>query len=613
MGVVGFGAAAPAAFVAALLRTTDSTLPVGLYIGGVDVGGMSPAEAVALLNVRWKDYLANPVTFELDDRVWRPSGLEVGLRMDYRSVLRRVVEVQGGGGIVQRISGRSAPVNTTVNIAVFEPAVLREYISGIAQGFDQPAVNATVDHIDYRAAVLRPGQIGRVIDVEAAVQAVGDLTQPSDPIRVVALTFRQELPVTSTEEAAEAIDQLARNTGAPVWLMHNGSGWTLSPEDLRSAAQVNVEHGNMRPTLDFAQLGNVFASIEKALASEARPTVFEYDKTQDRVLAFEPGNAGQRINRPALEAEMARAFESTNDRVVEIPLIVLNKEFDFSRNALGITDLLATGDSLYRESPDYRMHNIAVGAENLNGHVVRPGDTFSFLERIGPFRLSAGWVEGSIIVADKTEQGVGGGICQVSTTLFRAVLNAGLEIVERWPHLYRVRYYEMGPAPIGIDATVFSPGVDLKFRNDTNHRIMLRSLVDTQLGSLEFQIWGVNDGRRAEIVDHELWDWKDPPPDEGIVDPTEDPGFEEQVEWAKRGVQASFSRIIRRPDGSESISTFRSSFQPWPNRFVVGIDEAKARFPNAYNKWFDDNAEDASRWGVSRVPGVPGDPDAPSG
>ena len=204
-------------------------------------------------------------------------------------------------------------------------------------------------------------------------------------------------------------------------------------------------------------------------------------------------------------------------------------------------------------------------------------------------------------------------ICQVSTTLFRAVLNAGLRIEERWPHLYRVRYYEMGPAPIGIDATIFSPGLDFKFRNDTEHPIMLRAFVDEKIGALTFEIWGVSDGRRVEIVDHQLQEWEDPPPDQGILDPTEEPEFEEQVEWSKRGVLAAFTRVIARPNGEDTVTTFRSSFVPWPNRYIVGIDVAKARFPTQYNEWFDENPDAAARWGVTRAPDVPDDPDAPAG
>ena len=613
LGVVGFAAAAPVALVAALLRGDDGLLPAGTQVDGVDVGGLSPEDAVARLETYWTPYLANPVSFELGGRMWRPSAADVGLTVDYRGALRGVLAARGGGGITRRISEPPAAVDRDLVAAAFDPNVLRTYVTGIAQGFDQPAVDASVTLEGADVAAVRPGQTGRVVDIEAAVRAVGDLTHPTPPGRVVALTFREDVPAYTTDHARAALDEITRMTSAPLWLMHKGRGWTISPVELRAAIDIHGGGAELTPTLDFTRFNDLFTLIDDTLAAEPHPSVFDYDEAGNRVRAFQVGNPGQIVDRAALEQAMARAVASPDERVVEIPLTLLNTGADFAENPLGIRDLLAIGDSIYKGSPDYRLHNIAVGARKLDGLVVPAGETFSFLASIGPFELRHGWVEGSVILADKTEQGIGGGICQVSTTLFRAVLNAGLRIEERWPHLYRVRYYEMGPAPIGIDATIFSPGLDFKFRNDTEHPIMLRAFADETLGALTFEVWGVNDGRRVEIVDHELRDWEDPPPDQGIVEPTEDPEFEEQVEWSKRGVLAAFSRVIVWPDGSETRSTFRSSFVPWPNRYVVGIDVAKARFPTQYNEWFDENPEDAARWGVTRAPDVPEDPDAPAG
>ena len=613
LGVVGFAAAAPVALVAALLRGDDGLLPAGMQVDGVDVGGLSPEEAVARLDAHWGPYLANPVSFELGGRMWHPSAADVGLTVDYRAALRGAIAAQGGGGITRRISEPPASVDRALVAAKFDADVLRAYVAGIAQGFDQPAVDAGVSLAGADTVAVRPGQTGRVVDVEAAVGAVGDLTQPVSPRPVITLTFREDFPAYTTDDVRAALDQITRMTSAPLWLTHKSRGWTITPEELRAAINVQGNDQRLTPTLDFTRFNDLFTLIDDTLAAEPHPTVFDYDEARSRVRAFEVGNPGQIVDRAALEQAMAQAIASPDDRVVEIPLILLNTGADFSENPLGIRDLLAIGDSVYKGSPDYRLHNISVGARKLDGLVVPAGETFSFLQSIGPFELRHGWVEGSVILADKTEQGIGGGICQVSTTLFRAVLNAGLRIEERWPHLYRVRYYEMGPAPIGIDATIFSPGLDFKFRNDTEHPIMLRAHADEDIGALTFEVWGVDDGRRVEIVDHELRDWEDPPPDEGIVEPTEDPEFEEQVEWAKRGVLAAFSRVITWPDGSETRSTFRSSFVPWPNRYLVGIDVAKARFPAQYNEWFDENPEDAARWGVDRAPDPPPDPDAPAG
>ncbi|MBM4437404.1 MAG: VanW family protein, partial [Actinobacteria bacterium] len=357
----------------------------------------------------------------------------------------------------------------------------------------------------------------------------------------------------------------------------------------------------------------LFQSIDATLATAPRKTVFEYDEKADRVRAFAPGSSGQIVDRPALERAILDRAKARTDRRVEIPIVVLNKEYDVAANPLGIKDMLATGSSLFRESPRYRVHNIVAGAKALDGQIIRPGASFSFIERIGPVTLRAGFKEGSAIVEDKTERVVGGGICQVSTTLFRAVYLAGMPIEERWPHLYRVHYYEIGGYPIGLDATVFIPGLDLVFRNDLPGPVMIRSRVDVENYALDFELWGVNDGRSVELVDPAVWGWSDPPPDEAVVDSKQDVKYKKQIEWARKGAVAQITRVITKPGLAPVRETLKTGYKPWPNRFQVGIDVAKDKFPIYYNKWVEENPEEAARWGALKVPGVPSDPKAPAG
>ena len=194
LGIVGFAAAAPVALVAALLRGSDGVLPAGVQLDGVDVGGLSAEEAVARLDAHWQPYLENPVSFELGGENWRPTAADIGLTVDYRAVLRGVLAAQGGGGITRRLSGPSASTDRAYAAAQLDARMLRAYLAGIAQGFDQPAVEAGLDMAGADVVAVRPGQTGRVVDIEAAVQAVGDLTQPAPPGRVVPLTFREDVP-----------------------------------------------------------------------------------------------------------------------------------------------------------------------------------------------------------------------------------------------------------------------------------------------------------------------------------------------------------------------------------------------------------------------------------
>ena len=614
--LAGFGsalAAAPAAFVATQLIGRSDDLPVGTSVGGIDIGGLDPKEALQRLEADWRPFLDSPAVVRMDGREWRPSGGDLGLRANLHTPLREVFASRGAGGILDRLSGETEVKSPTTPVVSYDREIARGYLQSIAAGFDQPSVNASLSMRSDGRVSLTPGQIGRVVDVAQALLDLEAGLARRAVGHVVDLRFRQDEPVVSTSDAEAALETVRRIIGRPVWLVHGSAGWTIEPSQLREALVLDTGDSSIVPRIQVTRFNDLFQRIDDALSAESRHGAFDFDEKQDRVLDFQPGHPGQRLDRPALERAILEAVQQPAERRVELPLILLNKEYDTFSNALGITDLLAVGSSIYKGSPDYRDHNIAVGAAKLDGMIVRSGETFSFNERIGAFTKAEGWVEGSVIVEDRTEQGIGGGICQVSTTLFRAVLAAGLPIEERWPHLYRVRYYEMGGSPIGYDSTIFSPGIDLKFTNDFENPIMLRVLIDRRLGTLDFEIWGAKDGRTVTLSKPRLWDWEDPPPDEGIVNAEEEPDFEEQVEFAKRGVRAAITRTVVLAHGETRTGSFQSNYEAWPNRFVVGIDEARARFPVSFNRWVDENLEEAARWGATKVPGVPSDPDAPAG
>ena len=606
-------AAAPAAFVATLLTSRSESLPAGTSVGGIEVGGLSPQEALQRVEAAWRPFLDSPAVIRLDGRVWRPSGSDIGLRADFQTPLREIVASTATGGVLDRMAGLPTASNPTTPVVSYDREIARRYLRSLAAGFDQPAVSAALQLRNDGRMSLTPGQAGRVVDVERALADLEAGLAQRAVGHEVNLGYRLDEPIVSTSDAEAALETARQMVGQPIRLIHGSGGWMIEPGQLRDALVIDRDDAGLAPRIEITRFNDVFQRIADTLSAEPRHGVFEFDEEQDRVLGFQPGHPGQRLDRPALERAILDTVRQPAERRVEVPVILLNKEFDTFANPLGIKELLGVGSSIYKGSPDYRDHNIAVGAAKLDGMIVRPGETFSFNERIGAFTKAEGWVEGSVIVEDRTEQGIGGGICQVSTTLFRAVLAAGLPIEERWPHLYRVRYYEMGGAPIGYDSTIFSPGIDLKFTNDFENPIMLRALIDRRLAILDFEIWGTADGRKVTLNEPRLWDWEDPPPDEGIVNSEEEPDFEDQVEYAKEGVKASITRIVVLADGESRTGTFLSSYEAWPNRYIVGIDEARERFPAVFNKWVDDNQEEAARWGATKVPGVPSDPDAPAG
>lgn len=243
-----------------------------------------------------------------------------------------------------------------------------------------------------------------------------------------------------------------------------------------------------------------------------------------------------------------------------------------SANNLGIVEKIGEGKSDYTGSIPGRIHNVILASSKLNGVLIPKDEIFSFNKTIGDISHTTGYKPAYIIKEGRTVLGDGGGVCQVSTTLFRTVLNAGLPVIERSAHAYRVHYYENDSKP-GFDATVFAPSTDLKFKNDTPAFILIQTAVDQNNNKLTYSFYGKKDNRQVEIFDIKLWDNQPPPPAIYQDDPTLKKGVRRQVDWSAWGAKASFRYKVEK-DGAVIIEqTFFSSFRPWRAIYLVGTAE----------------------------------------
>lgn len=317
-------------------------------------------------------------------------------------------------------------------------------------------------------------------------------------------------------------------------------------------------------------MGNLAARIDIPVQN----ALFQF--SGGRVSAFSPSRPGRRVNLLATKER----FEATlitipdiTDSVIPIEVVVETIEPSITTdqvNSFGIKELLSKGYSEFAGSIPGRIHNIVLAASRLNGLLIKPGEVFSFNDAVGDISAATGYQSAYIIKDGKTILGDGGGVCQVSTTLFRAALNAGLPIIERRAHAYRVHYYEEAGFKPGIDATVFAPSVDLKIKNDTPAYILIQAKSDTKNQSLTFELYGTSDGRRAEIINHQVWGVSPPPPPLYQDDPTLPPGAVKQVDFTAWGAKTSFRYKVSRNGEILQDTTFYSNFQPWQAVFLRG-------------------------------------------
>ena len=172
---------------------------------------------------------------------------------------------------------------------------------------------------------------------------------------------------------------------------------------------------------------------------------------------------------------------------------------DIELRGRGIRELIGVGVSDFTGSEGDRIHNIQKTISLYDGIIIDPGKTFSFNRNLGPVTEEAGFKKTKIILNKKNSEGVGGGVCQVSTNVFRAALNTGLPITERRAHSFALDYYE----PYGLDATIYKWQQDLQFVNDTPGKILIKfKIQDEKLITL---VYGTNDGRSVELEKTHSW------------------------------------------------------------------------------------------------------------
>ena len=307
-----------------------------------------------------------------------------------------------------------------------------------------------------------------------------------------------------------------------------------------------------------------------------KPVEAVFNFENGRVTEFRPSETGKQVDQDLLKQEVVSkgslVLNYTNQKIVIIPIPVKTLQPSLTTdkvNKMGINQLIGTGTSLFQHSIDTRIYNVNLAATRVNGVLVKPGDVFSFDQSVGDVSSLTGYKQAYVIENGKTVLGDGGGVCQVSTTLFRAALNAGLPIIERHAHAYRVGYYEEDSPP-GIDATVYVPTVDLKFKNDTGHYILIQSIVNLTTLRLTFMIYGTNDGRVVNMTTPVVTNVSPAPHDKYEDDPTLPIGTIKQVDFAAGGADASFSRTVTRNGVVLDQDTFTSHYQPWQAVYLRG-------------------------------------------
>ena len=331
----------------------------------------------------------------------------------------------------------------------------------------------------------------------------------------------------------------------------------------------------MTPKTDpfYSRLLEIGSSVYK----EAKDAKFIFDDSRLTLQQIERAETGKELDiEKSLENIAAAIRSGQNQAEVALNAVEPNIKDAMTADELGIRELVHTENTYFFYSDDERIQNIQVGAGKLNGVLIAPGETFSMAEAVGEVSRETGYAESSVIFGSETIQDVGGGLCQVSTTLFRAAFNYGLEINERHAHGYRVYYYErlanraLDPGLAGLDAAVYLPVLDLKFTNDTPYWILMETDVDTNLCRLQWRFYSTDVNRYVEYTSTGLTNIE--PEGEPVYNENPDlpAGSIVQIDWGIDGADVSISRTVYQDGYIYNQDRFDTHYEAWSDIYEYG-------------------------------------------
>ncbi|OGG00174.1 hypothetical protein A2Y99_02465 [Candidatus Gottesmanbacteria bacterium RBG_13_37_7] len=346
--------------------------------------------------------------------------------------------------------------------------------------------------------------------------------------------------------------------------------FTALTKGIELTSVINLNH-------DF--IDDILENLSENIDINPDDALFRFENS--KVILFRTSKTGRKVNKEKTKQEILSIInEVAKNGKTNFDLMKINLPVELispnitteNSNDYGIKEMIGKGTSKFTGSIQGRVHNIALAASRIEGHLVAPNAVFSFNDTLGDVSAATGYQQAYIIKEGRTVLGDGGGVCQVSTTLFRAALSSGLPIIERHAHSYRVSYYEQDSAP-GIDATVFSPSFDLKFQNNTPHHLLIQATTDKNAYELTFEIYGTSDGRKVEMNKPVVLSQIPPPPDVFQDDPSLPKGVVKQVDWKAWGAKVSFDYKVIKDNETIFQKNFFTNYQPWQAVFLRGIRE----------------------------------------
>lgn len=553
------------------------------YIGSKNFGGLSRSEARSALDGLINQSKAQKINFYYNDKSYSVD--QESLKIDYPAGQDKTLDqllAVGRVGSLGKIIKETIKSVFSKNIVYASFGVnktkLNAYLLEITNDVDKVEKDATIEIRSGQPVVIQE-EIGQRFEIsknqQITLRHIGSFSFPEKMPFEIATIF----PKIDSRIAEEAIPETLELINRQLILKAENKTFQIYPEDVAGMVEFvarlgknnivesgakNIGLYSLSPEISKAKVYSLVEQIASEVYQEPRDPKFQV--SGGRVVAFQLAQTGYELEK---EEAVSRIINGLiNDKKsLDLPVKVTEPTIaSDDPEDIGLTELVAEGTTNFSGSPQNRRHNIAVGANAFDGVLIKPGEEFSMLKNLGPVGASTGYLPELVIKEDRTIPEYGGGLCQVSTTMFRAALNAGVKITERQNHSYRVRYYE---PPVGMDATIYIPKPDFRFVNDYQSHLLIQTVISGN--NLTFQFYGTKDGRRVETTDPYVYDVTGSGEPVYTESPDLAPGEIKRIESAHPGSKASFTYRVYDAYGKlKNEETFTSSYVPWPARYLYG-------------------------------------------
>jgi len=560
----------------------------GVSVAGVDVSGLSSEDAAIKIQAALTFPYSGRIVFRDGKNVWVETPAKLGMLLDPAASAHMAFQFGRAAGLFQNINDQlnAGQVGVVLPpVILFDQGTAYAYLQNLASQIDRPVVEASL-LINGLEVSSQSGQMGHSLNPDATLVYLHAQLQ-SFRDGEVPLVIQEQLPqvldATVQAEAARRLLSAPLTITLPDAHSNDPGPWLVQPSEL--APMLRVGRLGSGPgsqyvvQLDHDMLQSLLENIAKQVNRPEADARFTFNQETSQLEPILASVVGLQLDvRGSMEEIENAAATGQQSLFLKVNTTQPKVADTATGQQLGITELISSQTTYFYGSSAARLKNIQTAAANFHGLLVAPDETFSMGEHMGDVTLDSGYAEALIIYNGKTIKGVGGGVCQVSTTLFRTAFYAGFPVLERHAHAYRVYYYEQrkgggnDSSLSGFDATVYFPLIDFKFTNDTPYWLLMDTYFNPATYSLTWNFYSTSDGRTVQA------DFSGPTnvvpalPPTITFNPDAASGSVSHVDYAAEGADVTINRVVMKDGKIWFVDKFVTQYQPWADACEYGPD-----------------------------------------